>query len=134
MNPYLSCSEVELEDHSTGSALDFNDIVDKGEDHDDQFSTRMFAGLLLESLPFRIGILFAIVVNSIVLGLQTNKQLVRSLIPGSCKCQLYVTIGSTSWCSSDGSRHFLSYCFCYGDFNKVVSRLHWLLEGWMEHF
>ena len=67
---------MELDDHPT--AIDFHDIVDKDEDHDHQYSTRMFAGLLIESLPFRIGILAAIVLNSIVIGLQTNKQLVSS--------------------------------------------------------
>jgi hypothetical protein len=73
----FQCSEVEPGDENpTGSAIDFYDVVDRDEDYDKQHSTQMFAGILIESLPFRIGILAAIVINSIVIGLQTNKQLV----------------------------------------------------------
>lgn len=67
------CSEGE---GGEPNAIDFHDIVDRDEDYDQQHSTQMFAGLLIESLPFRIGILLAILLNSIVIGLQTNKELV----------------------------------------------------------
>lgn len=74
-------SEMEATDHpgpssGTNSAIDFHDIVDRDEDYDQQHSTQMFVGILIESLPFRIGILVAIILNSVVIGLQTNKQLV----------------------------------------------------------
>ena len=57
-------------------AINFYDIVDKDEDYDHRHSTQIFVGSLLESLPFRIGILIAIFLNSVVIGLQTDKHLV----------------------------------------------------------
>lgn len=57
-------------------AVDFRDIVDRDEAYFQQHSSQLFVGSLIESLPFRIGILVAILMNSIVIGLQTNKYLV----------------------------------------------------------
>lgn len=76
---HMHCSEVEATDEHP-SAIDFHEIVDRDEDYDQQHSTQMFAGMLIESLPFRVGILAAILINSVVIGLQTNKQLVRVLL------------------------------------------------------
>lgn len=75
-----ACSEAAEGADEHPSALDFHDIVDRDEDYDQQHSTQMFVGLLIESLPFRIGILAAILLNSIIIGLQTNKQLVSGSI------------------------------------------------------
>ena len=66
---------VNEEDHN---AVDFRDIVDRDESYYKQQSSQLFAGYLVESLPFRIGILIAITMNCVVVGLQTNKYLVRN--------------------------------------------------------
>ncbi len=63
-------------DDGLHTTIDFHEVVDRDEDYDQQHSSQMFVGALIESLPFRAGILVAIVFNSVVIGLQTNKQLV----------------------------------------------------------
>ncbi len=68
---------VNEEDHN---AVDFRDIVDRDESYYKQQASQLFAGYLVESLPFRVGILVAITMNSIVVGLQTNKYLVSTFL------------------------------------------------------
>ena len=88
------------EDHN---AVDFWDIVDRDESYYKQQASQLFAGYLVESLPFRIGILAAITLNSIVIGLQTNKYLVSW--PADCytSCfKFFILTGSQLWCPSIG--------------------------------
>lgn len=69
----IVCSEFRNDDRSV---VDFHDVVDRDKSYYEQHSSQLFVGALMESLPFRIGILVAILMNSIVVGLQTNKYLV----------------------------------------------------------
>ena len=70
-------------DDDKRNKVDFNDIVERDTTYYEQHSSQLFIGSLIESLPFRIGVLLAIVMNSIVVGLQTNKYLVWDTFPVS---------------------------------------------------
>ena len=54
----------------------FHDIVDEDERAVEQRVRAVFVGWLVESLPFRVGMLTVILLNSIVIGVQTDRQLV----------------------------------------------------------
>ena len=76
-NHALICSGVDGKINEHRGAVDFRDIVDRDEAYFQHHSSQLFVGSLIESLPFRISILAAILINSIVIGLQTDKYLVR---------------------------------------------------------
>ncbi|XP_077978088.1 cation channel sperm-associated protein 4-like [Glandiceps talaboti] len=54
---------------------DFNDIVDQDDDRVESFVSQELVGQMVESEPFRFFILFVIVINAILIGLQTDKDI-----------------------------------------------------------
>ena len=57
---------------------DFNDIVDMDDKHVEDFTSKELVGSMVESTYFRIFIFALIVINSILIGLQTDEGLVCS--------------------------------------------------------
>lgn len=99
------------------NAVDFRDIVDRNESYYKQQASQLFAGYLVESLPFRIGILVAITLNSIVVGLQTNKYLVSEIMHPANHCNLAIILitGSQLWAYFAGVGQILPDYICSGD-------------------
>lgn len=94
--------------------MDFHDIVDRDKFYYEQHSSQLFVGSLIESLPLRIGILVAIILNSIVVGLQTNKRLVSCTLPCSLNCDTSGFVsGCAVWSHFLGSGQILPDSFCY---------------------
>lgn len=55
---------------------DFNDIVDLDEQRVETFVSQELVGTMIDSMAFRIFIFGLIIINSILIGLQTDEQLV----------------------------------------------------------
>ena len=56
--------------------LKFTDVVDEDLAHVEERISSQLLGRLLESLPFRIVMLFFIVLNCVIIGIQTDQYIV----------------------------------------------------------
>ena len=57
--------------------VNFHDIVDEDERGMENKFSQVYLGQVLESLPFRMIMLVAIILDSLTIGIQTNQYLVR---------------------------------------------------------
>lgn len=59
--------------------VNFHDIVDTDERNLEHRFSHVFVGWLVESLPFRMILLIAILLDSLTIGIQTDRYLVREM-------------------------------------------------------
>ena len=62
--------------------VDFNEIVDQDDARVEVYVSQELVGTMIESIYFRMFIIGLIVINSALIALQTDEQLVRSLFCG----------------------------------------------------
>ena len=69
--------------------VNFHDIVDSDERSLEHKFSYVFVGWLVESLPFRMILLVAILLDSLTIGIQTNRYLVRVVHVLTCDYMRY---------------------------------------------
>ena len=76
--PSLLTQHPSLNGHH--KTVNFHDIVDEDERSLEHRFSHVFVGWLIESLPFRMTLLVAILLDSLTIGIQTDRHLVRGLL------------------------------------------------------